>query len=401
MAIVFIIIMALALAALWLRIDFLHGKKMHEQKYKRKDYPIRHADFTFFTEGNKLFSDLFEEILQAKKHIHLIFYIVREDSIGHQFFSLLKAKAEEGVQVRLLLDWVGSHTINPRIIKDLRDAGVHFSFCQVPRFPYLFYSSQVRNHKKICIIDGRLGYLGGFNIGDEYIGADTKLSPWRDYHLKMTGEGVKDLQAEFLQDWLNATGEDLRSDSSFHWTEERIGKCQHQFMSTEGIGLEDNYQRLIRMSEKKIVIGTPYFIPSDRLMSALVDALGRNVEITIIVPQIADHALVQEASFPFFRKLLKHGANILQFQHGFYHSKIILIDDKVCDIGTANFDKRSLFLNHEMNCYVYDQSCIHALKKELDKDILGSTPISKELLDNPDLYGKFKELCALLISNFL
>ncbi|RFU70860.1 cardiolipin synthase [Peribacillus saganii] len=401
MTIVFILLLAFLLAALWLRIDFLRGKKLHKQKYEKKDYPIRYADLSFFTEGKMLFSDLFEEILRAKQHVHLICYIVREDSIGHHFFSLLKSKAKEGVEVRLLLDWVGSNRLNPTIIRELKEAGVHFSFCQVPRLPYLFYSLQVRNHKKICVIDGRVGYLGGFNIGDEYIGGDPKLSPWRDYHLKMTGEGVTDLQAEFLQDWQNATGEDLQTDPNYQWPDESRGKCRHQFFSTEGIGLEENYQKLLRMAEKKIVIGTPYFIPSERLMTELLGALARNVEITIIVPQTADHSLVREASYQYFRRLLKQGANILQFQHGFYHSKIILIDDKVCDIGTANFDKRSLFLNHEMNCYVYDPSCIDALKKELDKDIRSSFPVSKKLLDKPGFSLKLKETCARLISNFL
>lgn len=384
----------------WLPIDFYLGRKKHINSVLDKDFPERHSDVQLFTHGKALFDDFFKEIQNAKRHIHILFYIVSNDRFSKEFLQLLKEKAQSGVEVRLMVDRIGGHKVNKHTVGDLKAHGVRFLFTHRLKFPYLFYSLQVRNHRKITIIDGKTGYLGGYNIGKEYIDQDTKLSPWRDYHLKLSGEGVRDLQSVYLEDWFYASGEDDRRNERY-FPALKKGACVHQFIPTEGVFLEKTFSDLISAARTRITIGTPYFIPSKKLFSELRTALSCGIDLTVIVPKTADHLFVQEASYPYFRILLKEGAKVLQFEKGFYHSKIVLIDDKICDIGTANFDRRSIFLNHEMNCLIYDRSCIEDVKKELKYDMDHSIQLSLEMLSFPGPLQRIKESIALTISPFL
>nr|WP_277613937.1 phospholipase D-like domain-containing protein [Neobacillus muris] len=313
---------------------------------------------------------------------------------------MLKEKAREGVEVRLLVDRLGGLKVKKAEVHALTQAGVQFAYCNQVRFPYLFYTSQVRNHRKISIIDGKIGYLGGFNIGKEYIDQDPKLCPWRDYHLKMTGEGVNFLQSEFFIDWRLAAGEDLQRDPGY-FPKLSQGSIRHRLVPTEAGQLEGRQIRLIRQAERAIIIGSPYFIPSKKLFSELIEALRRGVSLTILTPYTADHPLVQEASFRFLRVLLQEGAQVYQYKKGFYHAKVIVVDDKICDVGTANFDNRSFFLNKEINCYIYDRQFIERLMAILNKDILDSEPLSLDKLNKPSLARSLKEAAAKALTFFL
>ena len=384
----------------WCWVDLKLGNRDYMKRTKTRTYPARNSDMKVFTSGRELFDDFFREIKEAQSSIHILFYIVKDDQFSRDFFKLLRSKAETGVEVRLLVDWAGGRKVSRQAIQELKNSGIHFSFSHKPSLPYLFYSLQKRNHRKISVIDGRIGYLGGFNIGKEYINQGEKLNPWRDYHLKLTGEGVKDLQDVFLSDWFTDTDIDLRGQPSYY-PELPAGEQLQQFLVTNGSDLEKAIIRLISQAEEKIIIGTPYFIPSQGLMDELKKALSRDVSVTIIVPNLSDHALVKEASFAYFRVLLKQGANVLQFHKGFYHSKVMQIDDTICDIGTANFDKRSLFLNNEINCLIFDRSCIEKVKKELEMDIAESKPLKPESLTSPNIARSAKEALATLFSPFL
>ncbi|KQU20131.1 cardiolipin synthase [Bacillus sp. Leaf13] len=384
----------------WCWVDFKLGHKRNMKQVTNIKYPPRKSDMTVFTSGKILFDDFMKEIKLAQDSIHILFYIVKNDKFSKEFLKLLQTKAEAGVEVRLLVDRIGSKNISRESIQELKKSGVHFSFSFKPKLPFLFYSIQKRNHRKITVIDGRIGYLGGFNIGKEYINQGEKLNPWRDYHVKITGEGVKDLQEVFLSDWVHDTNEDYRGTPAYFPTLVP-GTQAHQVIVTNGSHLEQTLTRLIQQAEKKIIIGTPYFIPSQTLFQELRSALARKVSVTVIVPEMSDHALVKEASFPYFRVLLKEGAAILQFQRGFYHSKVILIDDIICDVGTANFDKRSLFLNSEINCLIFDRAFIEDVKKELAVDIAESRPLSRDSLSSINVVRTAKESLASILSPFL
>jgi cardiolipin synthase A/B len=394
--IVFLIIAGLAL---WVYVDFMLGRKKHLANANTNVLPVRESNLEIFAKGPELFDDLYSEIRKAKQHIHILFYIVQDDKISQEFLSILKEKAQAGVEVRLLVDWVGSG-LKRKTIQSLKDAGVDFAYSQTPKFPFLFYSSQVRNHRKITVIDGRIAYLGGFNIGKEYFDQDPKLSPWRDYHLKMTGEGVMDLQREFLEDWRAAAKVNLLQDKVYFPHLEK-GTNRQRIVPTEGILLEEMFSNLISQAEKLIFIGTPYFIPSKRVFDLLRDAIKRGVSVTVLVPFTADHVLVKEASLPYLRTLLKDGAEVYQYLKGFYHAKVVLIDDQVCDVGTANFDKRSMFLNYELNCLIYDPEFIKKVKHILTEDILNSKKATVQDFNHVTLLLSVKEKAARTISYFL
>lgn len=386
---------------IWLTLDFSLGRRKHLSTASQKETPMLHSDFKIFTHGKELFSDFFKEIQNAQGHVHVLFYIVKDDGISRKFFTLLKEKAREGVEVRLILDRIGSIKVSSRAIKELRDAGVQFAFSDRVRLPYLFYSAQVRNHRKISIIDGKIGYLGGYNIGKEYIDEDPALSPWRDYHLKMTGEGVNFLQSEFLIDWRRCTGVPLHQENRL-FPELAKGPVRHQLIPTEAGQLETAFLGLLDKAKQEIFIGTPYFIPCKKILALLLRMLGQGVRVTILVPGTADHPLVQEASFRYLRPLLKAGASVYQYKNGFYHAKTLVIDDKICDIGTANFDNRSLFLNKEMNCMIYDSAFIKEFKQNvLEHDLRASKPLTLRALNRPNLFRSIKEGIAGLISHFL
>jgi cardiolipin synthase len=400
MTFAFVSSVLLILILLWLVLDFQLGKKKHLSIVSRRETAIIHGNFDIFTHGKKLFADYFHELRNAKRHIHVLFYIVKDDAISREFFSILKEKARAGVEVRLLIDRLGSWKVRKAAVKSLQEAGVQFAFSNTIRLPFLFYSSQIRNHRKITIIDGEIGYLGGFNVGKEYIDEEPSLGIWRDYHLKITGRSVNFLQSEFLIDWHEYAGEDIMGNPAYFPTL-ADGPVRHQYVPTEANQLEQNYLRLIQKATHSMIIGTPYFIPCHKILAELLAAIKRGVQLSVIVPYTADHLLVQEASFRYLRKLIRAGAAVYQYKKGFYHAKTLVIDDKLCDIGTANFDKRSLYLNKEINCYIYDPAFIQRLMDILKKDIDDSKPLTIAELNKPNPVRTIKEGIAAAVSYFL
>lgn len=384
----------------WLVIDFHLGRNKHMMIVARRQSPIVYGKMDIFPKGEELFRDYFQELRKAKSHIHVLFYIVKNDEISNEFLEILKEKAAEGVEVRLMLDRIGSNRVSKEAVEALKTAGAQFAYSNRLRFPFLFYSTQVRNHRKISIIDGTIGYLGGFNVAKEYIGLDPKLSPWRDYHLKISGGGVSFLQRWFLTEWKEYFEVDLLNKAAY-FRDETKGDVRHQLFSTEAGQLEEYYLQLINSAQDSIIIGTPYFIPCRKIFAALRKALERGVRLTIMVPNTSDHILVQEASYRYLRRLLADGANVYQFMNGFYHAKIVIIDQNIGITGTANFDKRSFFLNKETICYIYDQAFIKRMEAVIRQDILASKQLLYAELDKPNLFRSLKEFTAWTVSYFL
>ncbi|RDU37455.1 cardiolipin synthase [Neobacillus piezotolerans] len=397
---VFFLIACLALFLAWLHADLQLGRRKRIMENGFSPMPRREGTIRIFTSGGELFKDYFEELRQAERYIHVLFYIVKEDALSQEFFDLLREKARSGVEVRLLVDRIGGMAIKKETVSTLKKDGIHFAFSHKPKLPFLFYTLQARNHRKITIIDGKIGYLGGYNVGNEYIGGHPKLSPWRDYHLKLTGGSVQDLQEVFLIDWKESAGEDLRK-HPLYFCEKRDSGAEHQIVPTSGFLLEEMSLGLFKTANERIIIGSPYFIPSKKLFAELLACLGRGVSLTIIVPAIADHPFVQEGSYRYLRRLIKEGARVYQYMNGFYHAKTLLIDDAVCDIGSANFDKRSLFLNSEINCYMFGEQQISEAASILKNDINSSRELKLSVLEKPDFRRSVKELIARALSLFL
>ncbi|WP_246944525.1 cardiolipin synthase [Bacillus pinisoli] len=395
-----LILLAIFIILLWVAIDYRLGRFYHIKRVSKPEFPLRKSNLTLFTKGQELYDDLYKKISEANHHIHILFYIVKNDYVSQRFLDLLMKKAQEGVEVRLLLDRIGSKNITKKQKKDLKENGVLFSFCHIPKLPFLFYSINERNHRKITVIDGKIGYLGGFNIGKEYIGLDPKLGEWRDYHLRIEGEGVQDLQKQFIYDWDDATNDVIPTNSSYY-PSPLAGKLLHKIVPTNAVYLEQIFIDLIKQAKSEITIGTPYFIPSPALFQEVLNASKRGVHVNIIVPLKADHPLVREAAFPYFKPLLQAGCKVYRYYAGFFHAKIIVVDEEVCDIGTANFDKRSLYLNHEINCFIYDTEFVKDVKQKLLHDIEFSEEVTLEFLDNRSFLQRGKEAFSTLVSGLL
>lgn len=386
--------------ALWITIDLSYGRLLHLKRVSSRTFPLRQSDFHLYTYGKDLYDALFTDIKQAQHHIHILFFIVKNDKISREFLKLLIDKAQEGIEVRLLLDRFGSHSLSNEAIRSLQKHGVSFSFCHKVKFPLPFFSANQRNHRKITVIDGKTGYIGGFNIGEEYLGHNEHLGLWRDYHLRLTGEGVQDLQKQFLHDWFDDTKQNLL-DASLYFPKQQPGTILHQFIPTDGAYLQHTFLHLINGAKKEICIGTPYFIPGKKIMNALLKARERGVQITILVPEKADHPLVREAKFPYCRKLIQAGCNIYAFQQGFFHAKIIIVDDDICDIGTANFDMRSLYINHEINCLLYNKHFIQTVKNKFHEDLENASVLSYSDVNPPSLIDRGKEWIGTMLAFFL
>jgi cardiolipin synthase A/B len=372
---------------------------MHQRVTKKKEFLLRQSNSELFNTGESLFTSLFHDIKEASSSIHILFYIVREDSISQQLFHLLKEKAQQGVTVRLLVDRIGSFNISKSTVKELEKHGIHFSFAKTPSFPYFLYKLNRRNHRKICVLDGKVGYIGGFNVGNEYLGLDPKLGDWRDFHLRITGEAVRDLQQQYLEDWHDATKKDIHSKEYFPPLKK--GALPIKLQPTDGAHVEDIFLEVFSKAKVAITIGTPYFIPGKRVLAALEEKAKAGVKVTLLLPEKSDHMLVKQAAMPYVKRLLKAGCDIYHFTEGFYHAKVIIIDNAFCDIGTANFDKRSFYLNQEMNCFIYDKAFVNKVQNAVSNDIQHSKKVTMQMINNRSFLEKAEEKIGTMFARFL
>ncbi|WP_051556440.1 cardiolipin synthase [Alkalihalobacterium bogoriense] len=386
------------LILVWLRLDFIGGMKVQKSEAHKRTQHTRQGHVSLLPTGDELFRTMFQEIEQAKSHIHVLFYIFKDDSISTKMANLLKEKAKQGVEVRLLVDRMGSK-LSKKSIQQLKKAGVSFAYSHPIQWPYLFFTFNRRNHRKITIIDGKIGFVGGYNVGDEYLGRDPKFGPWRDFHLRIEGDGVQDLQEQFLEDWRVATNKELKSDR--YYPNLKQGPISLRILPTDGVFLEEAFIDLIRQAKTTITIGTPYFIPGKALQGELMAAAKRGVAVRLLVPKQGDHPLVKEAAFPYFQELLEAGVEIYRYYRGFFHAKVVIIDRQVCDIGTANFDKRSFHINHEINCLIYDADFIKGVENEIEHDFSISERLTMQQLEKRSLFHRGKERVGTMISGLL
>ncbi|OEH93235.1 cardiolipin synthase [Bacillus solimangrovi] len=395
-----IILTILILFIVYLTVDFYFGKRQLHRSIIKRSYPKRMMDWELFGNGHDLYDRLFQDIQSATQHIHIQFFIIKKDRISEQFLQLLMKKAAEGVTVRLLLDRIGGFRVSKNKIKQLREAGILFEHANKPRLPFLFFSIQHRNHRKVTIIDGEIGYFGGFNIGEEYLGNNPRLGFWRDFHLRITGESVRILQSEFLFDWQRETRTEVNSNELYP-TALQNGTTGSTFMPSDGVGIESFLLQFINSAEKEIVIASPYYIPGKKINESLIEAANRGIQITLLVPLKADHPLVRAAAFPYFKLLLNCGVKIYRYDYGFYHGKCIIIDQRICDFGTANFDKRSFFINNELNCLIEDRIFINDILTEIHHDIIHAKPLTIEEYKARPLQQRPIEVLSSLLSGLL
>ncbi|WP_010648466.1 cardiolipin synthase [Oceanobacillus massiliensis] len=360
-------------------------------------------DVEIFTDGVKKFDALIQDMQKATDHIHMQYYIMRSDELGQRLAEVLIKKANEGVDVRVLYDDMGSRSLKRKYIKRMKNAGVMVEAFFPSRF-IVNFKINYRNHRKLTIIDGKVGYIGGFNVGDEYLGKNIKFGYWRDTHLRVLGDAVQSMQTRFILDWNQASHEDIHYEDRYYNTSP-MGDVGMQIVSSgpdsEWEQIKNGYIKMILAAKKYIYIQTPYFIPDESIRDALRIAVLSGVVVKIMIPNKPDHPFVYWATLSSAGDLLNAGAEIFIYQNGFLHSKSIVIDGKISSVGTANIDVRSFRLNFEVNAFVYDSGIAERLVQSFEEDIMLSTQMTKKLYKQRSIGIRFKESLSRLISPVL
>lgn len=364
-------------------------------------------DIDIFTDGNDKFDALIEDMKQAKEFIHIQYYIIKNDVLFQRIVKVLKEKAAEGVQVRILYDGMGGRFVSKKYWKELRRAGILVSEFFPATLRRIHLRMNYRNHRKIVVIDNKIGYVGGFNIGKEYIGLDEKFGYWRDTHLRIKGSAVQGLQIRFLLDWNYSAEENLLNDVEYmgHCEPGTRDRCETQIIYSGPDctlpNIRDNYVRLIHKAAKSIYIQTPYFIPDESMMTALLIAIHSGIEVSLMIPCKPDHPFVYWATYSYVGELVMAGAKCYIYNNGFLHSKGIVVDEKVFCYGTANMDIRSFSLNFEVNAVVYDEMKSREMARIFKEDLEQCTLITQEAYEGRTLWIRLKEQVCRLLSPLL
>lgn len=359
---------------------------------------------TLLRNGAEKFPAIEEAIRAAQHHVHLAYYIFAEDEIGRRIRDLLIEKAKQGVHVRLLLDAVGSLELKRKFLKPFLDAGGEIAWFNVVTFPRLRPVWNFRNHRKIIVCDAKVGFLGGLNIADEYAGLDPELGAWRDTHMRVTGPAVRALQMIFTEDWHFAGGKHLTEKAYFVRPEED-GQEIVQILASGPDGRWPSMQHLffslIAGAEDRLQITTPYFVPDEALMTALIAAALRGVDVQLLLPKKSDARLVAVVGRSYYDELLRAGVRIFEYLGGVLHAKTISVDGRVCVVGSANMDQRSLRLNFEVGAVMYSDRLATELEQMFELDLTLSREVTLEERQELRFPQKLAEASARLLSPLL
>ena len=357
----------------------------------------RHNHVHILQNGEVAFFDILKTLRKAKHHIHMEYYIIEEDKIGNQIKKILMQKARQGVEVRLIYDHVGSWKLSRSFKKELADAGVVLYPFMPVRFPLPTSNINYRNHRKIIIVDGKTGFMGGLNIADRYVNEKKRKDKmyWRDTHIRIEGEAVKSLQLIFLNDWIYTSRRPVHLESSYFPDYLPHKKTWIQIISSgpdsESEFIMEAFFIAISRARKKISICTPYFIPNESLLTALKTASLGGTEVNLLLPYRSDNRLIQYSSMSFFEELLKAGINVFLYKKGFIHSKILLVDNVFASVGSANFDFRSFEQNLEVTAIIYDEEICRKLEDSFAEDMRSSEVVKLEDWQNRRFINKIRE----------
>ena len=368
--------------------------------------PISFATSTkVLANGEETFTHILDHLRKANHHIHMEYYIVRNDQIGEEIKDVLVEKARQGVKVRFLYDSVGSWQLSKKYVADLIKAGVEVVEFGPVRLPFLNSKFNFRNHRKIIVIDGSVGFVGGLNIGDEYLGRDAGFGFWRDTHLMVCGEAVRSLQLIFIQDWYYMTNQSfLTADylsPALLETDDGGVQMIAGGPDNEWSVIKNIFFSMISSADKSVWIASPYFIPDEDIFSAIKVAALSGLDVRILVPQRPDKKIVFFASRSYFPELLEAGVKIYEYEKGFMHSKIVIVDGQLASIGTSNMDMRSFHLNFEVNAFLYKTASTEKLVLEYENDLLHSKEIHMDVFSKRHLGYRLLESTSRLLSPML
>ena len=359
---------------------------------------------TLLVDGDATFASIFDGIEAAKEYVLVQFYIVRDDDLGRRLKSRLIAASQNGVRVLFLYDEVGSIGLPKLFNEGLRSAGVEIFPFHSRKGSGNRFQLNFRNHRKTVIVDGRTAWIGGHNVGDEYLGKDPLIGGWRDTHLRVEGPAVIGAQLAFVEDWRWATDE---LPGGLTWTPQAavdgealvlvIASGPADEMETASL----MYTQAIHAASRRIWIASPYFVPDDAIVQALQLAGLRGVDVRILIPQKADSWFVTMAAYSFFNQVSVAGVSFYHYQDGFLHEKVMLIDDNVATVGTANFDNRSFRLNFEITAIVVDAEFAGKVERMFENDFSTSRVMEQDEYDNKPFWFKLAVRTARLAAPVL
>ena len=362
-------------------------------------------DITVFTQGQDKFESLLKDIEQAREYIHLQYFIFEDDATGRRLIEALQRKAREGVCVRVLYDYVGSFYMRPRVLKQMRAAGVDVHpFMELTLTKFIFRLNW-RNHRKIVVIDGEIGYVGGMNIADRYVCGTARELPWRDTHLRIKGEAVAALQYSFSIDWDFTTRELLNTPPKHFDVPTANPGYLVQMVSSGPTGRWNNisfvFLKAITLAKRCLYIQTPYFLPSDSLLKAMQSAALAGIDVRLMIPRKPDSVMLRLATGSYIKECLLSGVKVYFYESGMLHAKVVIIDDEFATTGSTNFDFRSFEHNFEFNALVYSKEFNSKMKAIFENDMAQCTRLSMGKWKQRPLVQKALESVVRLISPIL
>lgn len=363
-------------------------------------------DVEIYTDGKEYFAHLYEAISTAKEFIHIQSYIIKNDELWQALEKLLYKKVKEGVQVRILYDSMGCRKMGKRDWERIQRKGIQVGEFFPAFFKRLHLRINYRNHRKIIVIDGTSAYVGGFNIGREYLGLDKKFGYWRDTHLRISGSAAVSLHVRFILDWNYATKQNLfENENLVHEFVPGQGKEGVQIITsgpdTQNQEIRDNYQKLIGKARDHVYIQTPYLVPDEIIVNEIKMAAYSGIDVKIMIPCKPDHPLVYWATYSYVGELIDAGVKCYTYDNGFLHAKGVMSDGLVCSCGTANMDVRSFALNFEVNATIYSQKTTSKLEKIFEEDLEYCTEITPEVYAKRSLAIRIKEQFSRMFSFIL
>ena len=329
--------------------------------------PFKNNTVEIFTDGYQLFSTLLRDIAQAQDHIHIDTYIFNDDALGQLVADALIDRANAGVEVRVVYDSVGSWGVKSSFFERMRDAGIDVHAFMPVKFPAFTSKVNYRNHRKLCVIDGRVGFIGGMNIAERYVKGRNGRT-WRDTHLRIVGGAVYGIQSAFLVDWF-FVDRTLVSDRKYYPEVDKklFNNCLAQVVTSnptsEWPEIMNAYLRILHQAKKYVYMETPYFLPTETFISALRICALSGVDVKLMIPSKADAKVVEWASRSYVMQALDDGVDVRLYQEGFNHSKLLIADDTLCSCGSTNIDFRSFENNFEGNIFFYDPEVTKRLKQ--------------------------------------
>ncbi|SDC92246.1 cardiolipin synthase [Paenibacillus sp. UNCCL117] len=356
--------------------------------------------------GEETFAEIMRRLGEARQFIHIEYYIFRSDRLGQRIIGLLIDKAREGVEVRFMYDALGGMSLQGKDIAAMKEAGISVHAFLPIKLGFFNQKFNFRNHRKIIVIDGHIGFVGGLNVGVEYLGQNESIGFWRDTHMMLEGSAVRTLHAVFLLDWNYVCQESLLKEKRYLQAEPVLGErgAVHVVASgpdtQQGI-MSDLYYTMIASASTSVWIATPYFVPNEAIRTALRVAANRGVQVRIIVPEISDSFLTEYATKSYFPELLRSGVEIYMYQKGFLHQKIVIVDGDLASVGTANMDMRSFHLNFEVNVFLLGTDSIADLVRQYEEDLEDSLRVMPVQFYKRGLKARGKESFARLFSGVL